>query len=68
MQTAALRRGHAAPLGIQSNGILLAPKRLGEGDQILAKRGDPRGRGNQVGESPLLASLACGLADGFTQR
>jgi hypothetical protein len=43
MQAAALRRWYTARLGLQSGGILLAAKRLGEGDQVLAKRGDPRG-------------------------
>jgi hypothetical protein len=68
MEAAAFRRRHAAPLGIQGGGVLLPAKRLGEGDQILAEGSDSRRRGNQVVESPLLASLACGLADGFTQR
>jgi hypothetical protein len=68
MKAPALRRRHTAFLRLQGSVILLPAKRLAQGDQVLAERGDPNRRGNQVAESPLLASLARGLAHGSTQE
>jgi len=70
MQTPTPSRRHTAPVRPQCRGVssFLVGKRLGECDQVLAKRGRPSRRRNQVVESPLLASLARGLADGSTQR
>lgn len=68
MQTPTLCRRHTAPFRPPNGGVFLVGKRLGECDQVLAERGRPSRRRNQVAESPLLASLARGLADGSTQR
>ena len=68
MEAPASRGRHTAPLQAQGCGVLLLGKRLGESDQILAERGGPGRRRNQVAERPLLASLGCRLADRSTQR
>jgi hypothetical protein len=65
MKTPALSGRNPNPLGLNGCcGILVASKRFGEGEEILGEGGGPSRRGNQVAESPLLASLARGLADG----
>ncbi len=68
VEAPASRRRHAAPLQARGGGILLPGKGLGERNQILAERGGPGRRRNQIAERPLLASLGCRLADRSTQR
>ncbi len=68
MKAPASRGRHTTLLQARGRGILLRGKRLGERDQILAERGGPGRRRNQIAERPLLASLGCRLADRSTQR